>query len=109
MKILKILRSQIDRIAVAALALSVGTPAFASSTGGAVSIPAIDQALTFFQNYLTGNFAHAAIVLGTVGAGTAWMMGEHGSVMKKGSVVVGGGALMTGAASLAGSVFGAVI
>ncbi len=59
-----------------------------------------DDGLTQIQNALTGNTAHALIVLAIAITGIAVAVGETDSVFRKAASIVFGGSIAVGAVSL---------
>jgi type IV secretory pathway VirB2 component (pilin) len=72
-------------------------PTFAASTGPAMPW---DNGLAQIQNALTGNTAHALIVLAIAITGIAVALGEHDSIFRKAASIVFGGSIAVGAVSL---------
>jgi type IV secretory pathway VirB2 component (pilin) len=69
----------------------------AASTGPAMPW---DNGLTQIQNALTGNTAHALIVLAIAITGIAVALGENDSIFRKAASIVFGGSIAVGAVSL---------
>lgn len=79
--------------------VAVFTPSisYASSSGPAMPW---DSGLQQIQNALTGNTAHALIVMAIALTGIAIAVGESDSIFRKAACIVFGGSIAVGAVSL---------
>lgn len=86
------------------LSLCATVPAFALSQTG--TLGNVDSTLLTIRQDITGFWAYTITIFAIILAGAAWAFGEGGGAVKKLAPVIMGGALITGATQLIGSVFG---
>jgi type IV secretory pathway VirB2 component (pilin) len=86
------------------LSLCATAPAFALSQTG--SLGSLDTTLLTIRQDITGFWAYTITIFAIILAGAAWAFGEGGGAVKKLAPVVMGGALITGATQLIGTLFG---